>query len=356
MSIFYCVCDDDCRYETMTKEQILTAIEEALEQGHVSDPDGAVFSKIKETRANEAVQIWVGTEAEYNAISPAHTVEKSVVRVGADGVLYLCSDDTSLSDLENHIDNTTNPHNVTAEQVGAAKKSAFENHANNTSNPHKVTAAQTGALPTTGGTVTGDLTVGDAGANSQRKLILSRTINSASATTIQMWVNYDGTAVIALYSGAMEVNRFTLGKTFTKFNQPASVESGGTGATTRADAFENLACLEIRPVESVEDDTPAKWAEIGSGYAYYNVAGSLTDQPSKHGILVNYAYIADVVQIWHSQLGGAMYIRGGNASGWLGTWRKLFDDQMVIPTANLNIIYSETEPEYAEGRIWLKPV
>lgn len=96
MSIFYCICDDDCRYETMTKEQILTAIEEALEQGHVSDPDGAVFSKIKEIRANEAVQIWVGTEAEYNAISPVPTSGLSLVRVGADGVLYICTNDTTL--------------------------------------------------------------------------------------------------------------------------------------------------------------------------------------------------------------------------------------------------------------------
>ena len=100
--IVYAICDDDCRFPTMTTEQILTAIEQALEQGYVSDPDGAVFSKIKEIRAGESVQIWVGTEAEFNALSPAPTYGTSLVRVGADGVLYLCSDDSSL-DFVNRI-------------------------------------------------------------------------------------------------------------------------------------------------------------------------------------------------------------------------------------------------------------
>lgn len=102
MAKYYVLCDDDCRYEGMTKEEILAAIEQALEQGYVSDPDGAVFSKIKEIRAGESVQMWVGTEAEFNALSPAPAYGTSLVRVGADGVLYLCSDDSSL-DFVNRI-------------------------------------------------------------------------------------------------------------------------------------------------------------------------------------------------------------------------------------------------------------
>lgn len=93
---FYVFCDDDCKYEGMTKEQILTAIQQAVAQGYVSDPDGAVISKIKEIKAGASTQIWVGTEAEFNALSPAPTYGTSLVRVGADGVLYLCSDDSSL--------------------------------------------------------------------------------------------------------------------------------------------------------------------------------------------------------------------------------------------------------------------
>lgn len=99
MAKYYVLCDDDCKYEGMTAEQILNAIQQALEQGYVSDPDGAVFSKIKEIKAGASVQMWVGTETEFNALSPAPTYGTSLVRVGADGVLYLCSDDSSLDFL-----------------------------------------------------------------------------------------------------------------------------------------------------------------------------------------------------------------------------------------------------------------
>lgn len=105
MAKFYVLCDDDCRYEGMTKEEILTAIEQALEQGYVSDPDGAIFSKIKEVKAGSSVQMWVGTEAEYNAISPIPAKTASLVRVGDDGVLYICTDDSSLNALYETIAN-----------------------------------------------------------------------------------------------------------------------------------------------------------------------------------------------------------------------------------------------------------
>lgn len=99
MAKFYVLCDDDCRYEGMTKEEILTAIQQAVEQGYVSDPDGAVFSRIKEIRANGTAQLWLGTEAEFNAIGPAPVTNLSLVRVGADGVLYICTNDMTLDKI-----------------------------------------------------------------------------------------------------------------------------------------------------------------------------------------------------------------------------------------------------------------
>lgn len=97
--IVYAICSDDCKFETMTKEDILAAIQQAIEQGYVSEPGEAVFSKIKEINANGTAQIWVGTEAEFNALNIAQNIHKSVVRVGTDGVLYLCTDDTSINDV-----------------------------------------------------------------------------------------------------------------------------------------------------------------------------------------------------------------------------------------------------------------
>lgn len=118
--VYYVISDDDCKYEGMTKEQILSAIEQGLEQGYVSDPASAVFSKIKEIRASKTAQLWIGTEAQFNALSPAPSIGKSVVRVGTDGVLYLCSDDSTFNDFSAHVANKDNPHSVTASQVGAA--------------------------------------------------------------------------------------------------------------------------------------------------------------------------------------------------------------------------------------------
>lgn len=99
MAKFYVVCDDDCRYEGMTREQILTAIQQAVEKGYVSDPDSAVFSKVKELRTGTSTSLWIGTEAQFNGLNIAPTVAKTVVRVGTDGVLYLCTDDTSIPDI-----------------------------------------------------------------------------------------------------------------------------------------------------------------------------------------------------------------------------------------------------------------
>lgn len=66
---YYVVCDDNCRFEGMTKEQIITAIEQAIETGSVGDIDAGFITKIKETNRNAELKFWVGTQAEYNAIS-----------------------------------------------------------------------------------------------------------------------------------------------------------------------------------------------------------------------------------------------------------------------------------------------
>lgn len=120
MAKYYVICDDDCRYESMTREQILSAIEQALEQGYVSDPDSAVFSKIKEKRANGTTQIWVGTETEFNEIESVGEVGRAIVRMGSDGTMYFCTDDSLVENLVQHTQNQENPHNVTVEQIFGA--------------------------------------------------------------------------------------------------------------------------------------------------------------------------------------------------------------------------------------------
>ena len=68
------------------------------------------------------------------------------------------------ANLNAHTGNKSNPHGVTAAQVGAdpagsaaAVQANLNSHTGNRGNPHGVTAAQVGAIPTTGGSVSGAL-------------------------------------------------------------------------------------------------------------------------------------------------------------------------------------------------------
>ncbi len=86
---YYVLCDDNCRFESMTKEQILAAIYES--SGYVpsqEEIDAGFITKIKEMNKNGQLKWWVGTEAEYNAVS-----EKD------DNTLYVITDGGEYEDI-----------------------------------------------------------------------------------------------------------------------------------------------------------------------------------------------------------------------------------------------------------------
>lgn len=107
MSVTYNVVRNDGVFiEGMTKEQIIAAIAEATGVA-VSDIDSAFITKIKEINHQNAVRIWMGTNAEYNAIT-----EKS------DDVLYVITDDTFVEDTSEeliNLDNKIDANNETME-------------------------------------------------------------------------------------------------------------------------------------------------------------------------------------------------------------------------------------------------
>lgn len=76
-------------YEGMTKEQILAAITEAVETHEISDVDTGFVTTLKEQNKGLGLKIWVGSTAEYNAITTKET-----------NCLYILSDDTTLADIE----------------------------------------------------------------------------------------------------------------------------------------------------------------------------------------------------------------------------------------------------------------
>lgn len=84
MSTIYVHDEKHNRYEGMTKEQIINAIVQAVEQGEITDLDDGFITKIKELNGNQNIQIWIGTTAQFNAIATK-----------AANTLYILTDDDS---------------------------------------------------------------------------------------------------------------------------------------------------------------------------------------------------------------------------------------------------------------------
>lgn len=106
---YYCLCEANCKFETMTKEQILAAIAQAAETGLVVDPDAGFISKVKEANEGKYVTFWVGTQAQYNALS---SVEANC--------LYIITDDTTKEDFEKFAANIQQTAEAAAETAQAA--------------------------------------------------------------------------------------------------------------------------------------------------------------------------------------------------------------------------------------------
>ena len=87
---YYVLCDDNCRFPAMTAEQVIEAIAEAT--GNVPEHlDDAFITKLKEQNAGNNMKVWVGTQAQYNAISTP-----------ANDTLYIITDVNTSADLDNY--------------------------------------------------------------------------------------------------------------------------------------------------------------------------------------------------------------------------------------------------------------
>lgn len=65
---FYCYCENNCKYETLSKEQILTAIANAIETGSVGNCDTGFITTIK-TINGLPLRFFIGEQADYEALS-----------------------------------------------------------------------------------------------------------------------------------------------------------------------------------------------------------------------------------------------------------------------------------------------
>ena len=65
---YYVICDSGCKFESMTKEQILTAITQAVSEGTVGDIDTGFITRVK-TVNGIGLRFFVGTQSEYELLS-----------------------------------------------------------------------------------------------------------------------------------------------------------------------------------------------------------------------------------------------------------------------------------------------
>ena len=123
------------------------------------------------------------------------------------------------------------------------------------------------------------------------------------------------------------------------------VANGGTGSTTKKDAFRNLAFLGQNPIASVEEDTIEKWDTIGSGFAWFSEPNRLNNQPSNYGLLINFVPNSyEVTQIWKTHSSGAMFIRSGNGNSWGQQWTKVYDAANKPTPEDIGLVSLEDLP------------
>lgn len=65
---YYVLCDSNCKFESMTKEQILTAITQAVSEGTIGDIDTGFITTIK-TVNGTPLKFFVGQQSEYEALT-----------------------------------------------------------------------------------------------------------------------------------------------------------------------------------------------------------------------------------------------------------------------------------------------
>jgi len=91
--------------ESMTKEQILAAITQAVEGHVITDVDTGFVTKIKEQKGGDPLMFWVGSTAEYNSLETK-----------APNCFYILTDDTELEDIQSLVNELNTKVNEIAEK------------------------------------------------------------------------------------------------------------------------------------------------------------------------------------------------------------------------------------------------
>lgn len=168
----------------------------------------------------------------------------------------------------------------------------------------------------------------------------------SASEVFQIWKNQPGGATY-IRSGNVNGWAHTWRQLYDS-QSTVPIANGGTGATSRKDAAQNLAYFGADPIASEQEDTREAWTALGTGFCHFTKI-ALKNQPSGWCTVFNLCYGTVVVQFLKVASGGGLWFRDGNANGWNNQWTIMYDSAT-------GIIYRDTQPGAVKGRIWLKPI
>lgn len=236
---YYCLCESNCKFETMTKEQILAAIAQAIETGSVGDVDTGFVTKLKDMNYGTALTVWIGTRAQYNAVT-----EK------AKNCLYIITDDTTSEDMlkacQQALADVEEIRQHVAEEVDAASKMCETAKAESEWAVDAATAAQ--AIDV----------------SSSVALAFNSTASSTTADTCyisEQKYSYVPSLGIVFFNFTLSFNRFTAGDTIA-YNQSGNYKR-------------DISAFRFAPMQSADKRLFAKLTPAGFLVnVLENVAGS----------------------------------------------------------------------------------
>lgn len=109
---------------------------------------------------------------------------------------------------------------------------------------------------------------------------------------------------------------------------PGLISEGGTKLTDKYAAKShghNEIWVKDAPFNS-SNDTTSNWGGQGVSVSWYPDGTTITNKPNSWGFIFNIGRGSEVHQMWFTQATGTVYHRGGNGSGWSGSWRAILDE------------------------------
>lgn len=220
---YFCFCEANCKFETMTKEQILAAIAQAVESGEVHDVDAGFVTKVKEANAGGYVTFWVGTTAQYNALP-----EKDP------SCMYIFTDGESTAELQAAVKKATSDAETaaaTAAEANATATAASAAAEAAQATADEAAAAAAAAAPASHNHAASNITSGTLGVARGGTGAATHTANAVLTGNGTSAVNNVATASGALYA--------TAANGAAKFGI-LPIAQGGTGSSNGATGLKNL--------------------------------------------------------------------------------------------------------------------